>query len=50
MKYLVLLNNYEQNYGLFTNLDDAKTFAKEHINENPHIYVIDSNSEIKLLN
>lgn len=46
--YLVLLNNYEQNYGLFINLDNAKTFAKEHINKNPHIYKIDSNLEITI--
>lgn len=47
MKYLVLLNNYESNYGLFTDLDDAKSFAKKHINKNPHIYKIDSSLEIK---
>ena len=48
MIYLVLLNDYEQHYGLFSNLDNAKTFAKEHINKNPHIYEIDLNSKINM--
>lgn len=42
--YLVLLDNYENTYGLFTSYEEAKKYADENIKKNPHMYKFDESS------